>query len=149
MNWGQSRLAPSRRPLDGQALTLTTSSRNTAGYLRLLEAIAQANPLGELYRITYNLASHSSGPIREWLEAHPRVHQVFIPKGACWLNLQEAWWRLLRREALAAHTFVDGKEIEYTVRLGTASLNRRAKLWIWGRPQRPPRRRRRVFVYRV
>lgn len=34
-------------------------------------------------------------------EQHLRVQQVFIPVGACWLNLQEAWWRLFRREALA------------------------------------------------
>jgi hypothetical protein len=46
-------------------------------------------------------SSHESPPIREWLEKHPRVKQVFIPVGACWLNLQEAWWRLFRREALA------------------------------------------------
>ena len=26
--------------------------------------------------------------------------RCFIPVGACWLNLQEAWWRLFRREAV-------------------------------------------------
>jgi hypothetical protein len=40
------------------------------------------------------------------------VKQVFIPVGACWLNLQEAWWRLFRREALAGQTFANGEEIE-------------------------------------
>jgi hypothetical protein len=52
----------------------------------LLEAIAQANPKGDLYLITDNLSSHKSTPIREWLENHPRVEQVFIPVGACWLK---------------------------------------------------------------
>jgi len=137
------------RVQDGQALTLTARSRNTAGYLRLLEAINQANPTGDLYLITDNLTSHTSRPIQEWLSAHPRVHQVFIPKGGCWLKGQEAWWRLFRREALAGHTFVDGDEIDYVSGLGTTSLNRRAKPWVWGRPQRPPRYRRRVFVYRL
>ncbi len=89
------------RVRDGKALTLTAPSRNTKGYLRLLEAVAQANPTGELHLVTDNLSSHKSSPIREWLENHPRVKQVFIPVGACWLNLQEAWWRLFRREALA------------------------------------------------
>jgi hypothetical protein len=65
---------------------ITAPSRNPGGYLQLLEAAAQANPIGELYR----------PPIREWLENHPRVKQVFIPVGACWLKLQEAWWRLFR-----------------------------------------------------
>ena len=32
--------------------------------------------------------------VREWLEEHPRIEHSFIPKGAAWLNLIEAWWRL-------------------------------------------------------
>jgi len=67
----------------------------------LLEAVAQANLIGELYLITDNLSSHKSPSIREWLENNPRVKQVFRPVGACWLKLQEVWWRLFRREALA------------------------------------------------
>jgi DDE superfamily endonuclease len=67
------------RVRDGKALTLTAPSNNTKGYLRLLEAVAQANPSGDLYLITDNLSSHKSSPIREWLENHPRVEQVFIP----------------------------------------------------------------------
>jgi len=47
----------------------------------LLEAVAQANPSGDVYLITDNLSSHKSPPIREWLENHPRVEQVFIPVG--------------------------------------------------------------------
>jgi hypothetical protein len=87
------------RICDGEALTLTAPSRNTKGYLRLLEAIERTNPSGDLYLITDNLSSHKSPPIRQWLEKHLRVKQIFIPVGACWLNLQEAWWRLFRREA--------------------------------------------------
>jgi transposase len=49
--------------------------------------------------ITDNLSSHSSLETRTWLEEHPRIHHLFIPKGACWLNLQEGWWRLFRRDA--------------------------------------------------
>jgi hypothetical protein len=134
---------------DGHELTLTARSRNTAGYLRLLTAVETANPEGELYVITDNLSSHTSHPVVEWLAAHPRVHQVFIPKGACWLNLQEPWWRLFRREALAGQTFVDGSEIERATDIATSQLNRRAKPWVWGRPPRTPRSRRRILVYRI
>jgi hypothetical protein len=74
---------------DGHEVTLTGRSRNTLGYRRLLEAVAQDNPTGDLYRITVNLASHKSPPIQDWLAVHSRVHHIFIPKGACWLNLQE------------------------------------------------------------
>jgi transposase len=82
------------RVRDGQVLTRNAPSRNTQGYLRLLEEVEKANLSGDLYLITDNLASHKSPPIRKWLERHPRVEQVFIPKGAAWLNLIEGWWRL-------------------------------------------------------
>jgi len=137
------------RERDGQAVTLTTRSRNTAGYLRLLDAVDAANPDGDLYLITDNLSSHKSPPVAAWLAAHPRVRQVFIPVGACWLNLQEAWWRLFRREALAGQTFADGAEIGRATAVATAQLNRRAAPWVWNRPSKPARQLRRTFIYRL
>jgi hypothetical protein len=137
------------RVRDGHALTLPARSRNTAGYRQLLQTVAEANPDGEIRVITDNLASHKSPPIQDWLREHPRVQQVFIPKGACWLNLQEPWWRLFRREALAGQTFADGEEIDHATHIATAHLNRRATAWVWGRPLRPHRLLRRCFVYRL
>jgi transposase len=135
------------RERDGHVITLTTRARNTAGYRQLLDAIDAANPEGDLYLIADNLSSHKSLPIVAWLAAHPRVHQVFIPKGACWLNLQEPWWRLFRKEALAGQTFANGEEIDQATEVATQQLNRRAQPWIWGRPPRPKRRKRRRLVY--
>jgi len=135
------------RPCDGQALTFTAPSRNTAGFLTLLEAIDAANPNGDLYLINDNLSSHTSWPIREWLAEHPRVHQEPVPTGACWLNLIEGWWRIFRRNAFAGQSFADHHEIETATDLATGQLNRRARPWIWGRPPRPHRQLRRRFVY--
>jgi hypothetical protein len=107
------------RVRDGKALTLTAPSRNTKGYLRLLEAVTESKPYpDDLYPITDDLSSRKSPPIREWLENHPRVKQVFIPVGARWLDLQEAWWRLFRRGALAGQSFADASEIESANRVG-------------------------------
>lgn len=135
------------RVRDGQALTRSAPSRNTAGYLHLLAAIDQANPTGDLFLIMDNLSSHTSAPVRAWLADHPRITQVPIPTGACWLNLQEGWWRLFRRTGLAGQCFADAGEIEVARATTTAQLNRRAKPWIWGRPAPPHRRLRRRFIY--
>jgi len=137
------------RVRDGQALTLTTRSRNTAGYLELLEAIAAANPVGDLDLISDNRSSHTSPPIQAWLTENPRVRHVFIPVGACWLNLQEAWWRIFRRAAFAGQTCADGKEIAQATAVATKQLNARAKPWRWGHPQRPPRVLRHSYIYRI
>ena len=48
---------------------------------------------------------------------------MFIPKGACWLNLQEAWWRLFRKAAFAGQTFADGDEIDLATAVATRQLN--------------------------
>lgn len=79
------------RVADGVALTVKAASRNTAGYLQCLTTLEQANPVGNLYLIADNLASHTSAPIRAWLETHPRVQQVFIPTGA-WCLLNVKWY---------------------------------------------------------
>lgn len=137
------------RVRDGRAITLTAPARNTAGYLQLLAAIEQANPEGEVAVIMDNLSSHTSGPVRAWLADHPRITQVPVPTGACWLNLQEGWWRLFRRAALAGQSFADADEIALATATATGQLNRRAKPWVWGRPPPSPRHLRRCFVYRL
>jgi hypothetical protein len=109
--------------------------------------VEQANPTSEIAVITDNLSSHSSFSTRAWLVEHPRIRQVFIPVGACWLNLQEGWWRQFRRAALAGQTFDNPKEIVLATEVATGQLNARARPWVWGRP--PPCYRRRVLTYRI
>jgi len=137
------------RVRDGQARTLTTRSRNTAGYRQLLEAIAAANPVGDLYLISDTRSSHKRPPIQAWLAENPRVRHVCIPVGACWLKLQEAWWRIFRRSAFAGQSLADAGEIDHATTVATQRLNARATPWVWGRPQRPPRVLRQSFVYRI
>jgi DDE superfamily endonuclease len=137
------------RVRDGKELTRCAASRNSKGYIALLADIEADNPTGDIFVITDNLSSHSSLETRTWLEEHPRIHHVFIPTGACWLNLQEGWWRLFRRDALAGQSFANPDEIEQATRVATAQLNLRAKPWVWGRPPKIPRYHRRVFCYRI
>jgi DDE superfamily endonuclease len=134
---------------DGQVLTQTAPARNTAGYLALLQALDHPFPQGDLSLITDKLSSHSSGPIRDWLSAHPRIQHAFLPVGAAWLNLIEGWWRLFRRKAFAGPSLADHHDSAYVTALATAQLNRHARPWIWGRPPPPHRHLRRCFVYRL
>ena len=76
---------------DGKEVTRCAASRNSKGYIASLADIEADNPTGDIFIITDNLSSHSSLETRTWLEEHPRIHHLFIPKGACWLNLQEGW----------------------------------------------------------
>jgi transposase len=137
------------RVADGQAMTLTAPARNSTGYQHFLALIEQANPAGELVVITDNLSSHTSVSTCTWLVDHPRIRQVFIPKGACWRNLQQAWWRRFRRAALAGQSFTTAAEVALATKVATCQLNAHARPWVWGRPPPPARRLRRVFTYRI
>ena len=137
------------RVRDGKELTRCAASRNSKGYIALLADIEADNPTGDISIIADNLSSHNSLETRTWLEGHPRIQHVFIPTGACWLNLQEGWWRLFRRDALAGQSFANPKEIEQATRVATAQLNLRARPWVWGRPPKTPRCHRRLFCYRI
>jgi hypothetical protein len=134
---------------NGQVLTQTAPARNTTHYLALLQTLDRTHPQGDLYLVADNLSSHLSGPIRDWLAAHPRIQHALIPVGAAWLNLIEGWWRIFRRKAFAGQSLADGGDIAYVTRIATAQLNRHAKPWIWGRPPPTHRHLRRSFIYRL
>jgi hypothetical protein len=126
------------RVRDGQQITMTASSRNSVFYQRFLQQVEDANPVGEIWIVTDNLSSHNSVPTRTWLEEHPRIHHAFIPVGACWLNLQEGWWRIFRKTALAGRSFANPDDIAQATTLATDQLNSRARPWVWGEPHRQP-----------
>ncbi|MCC2280505.1 transposase [Streptomyces sp. ET3-23] len=130
-------------------MTMTAGSRNSANYQQFLRLLEEANPTGDIMVVTDNLSSHNSKATRDWLEDHPRIHHVFIPVGAYWLNLQEGWWRLFRKTALAGQSFADPDEIDHATKVAPAQLNARAKPWIRGRPAPPTCRLRRRFEYRL
>jgi hypothetical protein len=134
---------------DGKELTKCAASRNSKGYIALLADIEADHPTGDMFVITDNLSSHNSLETRTWLADHPRMQHLFIPKGACWLNLQEGWWRLFRRDALAGQSFANPSEIEQATCVATAQLNHRAKPWVWGRPPKTRRHLHRLFSYRL
>jgi hypothetical protein len=131
------------RVRDGKEITRCAASRNSKGYIELLKDIEADNPTGEIFIITDNLSSHNSLETRT---DHPRLHHVFIPTGTCWLNLQEGWWRLFRRDATFWAKF---RQSQRDRRVATVQLNRRARPWVWGRTPKDHRHYRRVFSYRI
>ncbi|MFI6794948.1 transposase [Streptosporangium canum] len=134
------------RICDGIELTFCAPSRDSDGWIGLLQQIARADRRGALVVITDNLSSHSSWKVRQWSLRHPRIRQVFIPVKACRLNLAEGWWRLLRKAAFAGQIFADATESAHAVATATAQLNAHAHPWVWGRPPLQPRALRRTFV---
>jgi hypothetical protein len=137
------------RVTDGKTVTLTAPSRNSIGYQELLMAVETANPQGN-HHGDHRQPVQPHQPLDPDLAGRPpRIQHTFIPKGACWLNLQEGWWRLFRRQALAGQSFATPEEITLATWVATLQLNARARPWVWGRPPPSPRHRRHAFTYRI
>jgi hypothetical protein len=66
---------------DGQEVTMTAPSRNSAGDQQLLAAVETANPAGTIMVITDNLSSHTSASTRTWLADHPASSTPSSPSG--------------------------------------------------------------------
>jgi hypothetical protein len=128
------------RVTDGQAVTMTAASRDSASYQKFLAQVEKANPRGKIVVITGNLPSYNSVSTRDWLAGHRRIDHAFIPVGACWLNLQEGWWRIFRRHALTGVSFATADDIAYVTGNATAQLNRHARPWILGQTATAPPR---------
>jgi len=134
---------------DGKEITRCAAACNSQNYIELLKDSEGDNPTGDIFMVTDNLSSHNSLETRTWLVEHPRLQHVFIPTGACWLNLQEGWWRLFRRDAFAGQSFATANEIERAMQVATVQLNHRAKPWVWGRPPKTRRHLHRLLCYRL
>jgi transposase len=59
-----------------------------------------------------NLSAHKTPAVREWLEAHPRIHLHFTPTSSSWLNAVEGWFAQLERRALYRGVFTSVPELK-------------------------------------
>jgi transposase len=70
-----------------------------------LRQVAAAYPRRELHVVVDNYATHKHPAIRAWLARHPRVHLHFTPTAGSWLNLVEAFFSIITRQALRRGDF--------------------------------------------
>ena len=108
---------------DGHAVTMCADRRNSLCYQDFLQQLEDDNPTGDIVVITDNLSTHTSMSTRGWLTEHPRIRPVFIPKNACWLNLQELWWRMFHRQGLAGQELAHPADIAHATAVATTQLN--------------------------
>jgi len=71
--------------------------------------------------------AHTHPRVEQWLEAHPRYHFHFTPKGASWLNQVERFFAELTRKRIRRGTFRSVGELEWVIREYVAEHNRHAR----------------------
>jgi hypothetical protein len=65
-----------------------------------LKQVAAAYPRRQLHVVVDNLSTHKHPAVRAWLERHPRVQLHVTPTSGSWLNLVEAFFSIITRQAL-------------------------------------------------
>ena len=74
-------------------------------FLAFLKQVAAAYPRRQLHVVVDNYATHKHPAVRAWLERHPRVRLHFTPTSGSWLNLVEAFFSIITRQALRRGSF--------------------------------------------
>jgi hypothetical protein len=67
--------------------------------------VAAAYPRRQLHVVVDNYATHKHPAVRAWLGRHRRVRLHFTPTSGSWLNLVEAFFSIITRQALRRDSF--------------------------------------------
>src|SRR4051795_2671054 len=115
----------------GQVTGLTQPRHRHQEFLRFLKHVAKAYPDQELHLVMDNYATHKRVEVRQWLAANPRIHVHFTPTSGSWLNLVEAWFGIIERQAIHRGTFASVRDLTAKIRLFINGWNNRCHPFVW------------------
>jgi transposase len=123
-------------PATGQATIFTSSGRDSASHIQLVEKVMIEFPADRWLLIEDNLVIHTSREVRLALASRTEIQIQFLPKYACWLNLIEPWWKQLKSLALKGRRFEDLAQLNQALYEGLVYWNGHRHPYIWKkRPQ--------------
>src|SRR3712207_5789470 len=89
----------------GKVTEACTERHRHQEFLAFLKQVAAAYPRRQLHVVVDNLSTHTHPAVRAWLQRHPRVTLHFTPTSGSWLNLVEAFFSIITRQALRRGNF--------------------------------------------
>ncbi|WP_448639701.1 IS630 family transposase [Geodermatophilus sp. URMC 63] len=89
----------------GRVTEACTDRHRHQEFLAFLKQVAAAYSRRELHVVVDNYATHKHPAVRAWLARHPRVQLHFTPTSGSWLNLVEAFFSIISRQALRRGNF--------------------------------------------
>jgi transposase len=89
----------------GRVTDACTERHRHQEFLAFLKQVAAAYPRRQLHVVVDNYATHKHPAVRAWLARHRRVRLHFTPTSGSWLNLVEAFFSIITRQALRRGSF--------------------------------------------
>jgi transposase len=81
--------------------------------------------------IADNLSAHKTGQVKEFLEAHPKVHLHFTPTYSSWLNQVELWFSKIERDVIARGVFTSVPDLKRKLMRYIREYNKAPKTVKW------------------
>ncbi len=111
----------------GQAIRRNTS----ATFIRFLRGLLNAYPSQDLYVIVDNGSSHRSKQTRSWVEKQKRLHLVYTPTHASWLNQIEIFFGILTRKVVRRGIFKSRRDLVQRLMTFIQAYNAQARPFQW------------------
>src|SRR3954463_13654799 len=115
----------------GRVTDACTERHRHQEFLAFLKQVAAAYPRRQLHVVVDNLATHKHPAVRAWLERHSRVHLHFTPTSGSWLNLVEAFFSIITRQALRRGNFPTVADLIAAIERFIAAWNDRCRPFTW------------------
>src|SRR3982751_4249191 len=115
----------------GRVTDACTERHRHQEFLAFLQQVAAAYPRRQLHVVVDNYATHKHPAVRAWLARHPRITLHFTPTSGSWLNLVEAFFGIITRQAIRRGSFTSVKELIAAIEHFIAAWNDRCRPFTW------------------
>jgi transposase len=100
-------------------------------FLQFMKRVSGSFRKRDVHVVLDNSSIHSTPEVKAWLEAHPRFHFHFTPKGASWMNLVEAWFSVLTRKSIRRGSFDSVRQLTRHINHYIAHWNDDPTPFVW------------------
>src|ERR687896_1610120 len=128
---GTTTLVAALEVATGRVTDACTDRHRHQEFLAFLKQVAAAYPRRELHVVVDNYATHKHPAVRAWLKRHPRVRPHFTPTSGSWLNLVEAFFSIITRQALRRGDFPTVADLIAAIERFIAAWNDRCRPFTW------------------
>src|SRR3712207_2600605 len=115
----------------GKVTEACTERHRHQEFLAFLKQVAAAYPRRQLHVVVDNLSTHQHPAVRAWLARHPRVRLHFTPTSGSWLNLVEAFFSIITRQALRRGNFPTVADLIAAIERFIDAWNDRCRPFTW------------------
>ncbi len=115
----------------GKVTEACTDRHRHQEFLRFLKQVAAAYPRRQLHVVVDNYATHNHPAVCAWLARHPRVTLHFTPTSGSWLNLVEAFFSIITRQALRRGNFPTVADLIAAIQRFIGAWNGRCTPFTW------------------